>query len=380
VGRPDTLPHVGFVLERSLGHLTHAETLSRLVPTYDRLRADIAQLPFDVEGWPRHVPLYRSNWTLRAGVRARRAVREMSHGDPLDALFVNTQVSAVLLPDVMRRIPTVVSLDATPLQLDEFADAYDHRVHGRAGEHLRWRMNRLCFSHAAHIVTWSSWAKQGVVDGYGVPPEHVTVLPPGVRIEDWRAPAPQPPDAALHVLFVGGDLERKGGDELLKAIDELRREPPADGEHEEVVLDLVTRADVEERPGVRVHRGLTPNSPDLLALFHRADVFVLPTKADCLGVALLEAGAAGLPLVSTGVAGIPEIVIDGETGLMVEPGSTTGLVAALRKLVDDESLRRRLGAAASEHVARNFDAEGNTGRLVDLMLDVAARGRAVRRR
>jgi glycosyltransferase involved in cell wall biosynthesis len=213
-----------------------------------------------------------------------------------------------------------------------------------------------------------------------VPPERLTVLPPGVRIEDWRSPAPHPHDSALHVLFVGGDLERKGGDELLEAIDELRREPPADGEHEEVVLDLVTRADVESRPGVRVHRGLTPHSPDLLALYHRADVFVLPTKADCLPVALLEAGAAGLPLVSTGLAGIPEIVIDGGTGLIVEPGSTTGLVAALRKLVDDESLRRRLGAAASEHVARNFDAEDTTHRLVDLMLDVAARGRAARRR
>ena len=184
------------------------------------------------------------------------------------------------------------------------------------------------------------------------------------------ATLPAAHDGALHVLFVGGDLERKGGDQLIEVVQELRASRPTAAD--EIVLDLVTRADVPGVPGVRVHRGLTPNSPALIALFHRADVFALPTKADCLGLALLEAGAAGLPLVSTAIAGSSEIVADGVTGLVVPPGDAVALGRALATLADDPELRRRLGSGAATRVASSFEATTNTRRLVELMAAVAS--------
>jgi glycosyltransferase involved in cell wall biosynthesis len=117
-----------------------------------------------------------------------------------------------------------------------------------------------------------------------------------------------------------------------------------------------------------VHADLGPNSPELIALYHSAQIFCLPTRGDCLPMVLSEAGAAGLPAVSTAVAGIPEIVRDGETGLLVPVGDVAALTRALRILVDDPALRRKLGSAAQDLVSAEYDAEKNVHRLVDLVL------------
>jgi glycosyltransferase involved in cell wall biosynthesis len=72
-------------------------------------------------------------------------------------------------------------------------------------------------------------------------------------------------------------------------------------------------------------------------------------------MAILEAMAAGLPVVATAVGGVPEIVVEGETGLLVAPGDPAALAGALSRLVEDPALRRRLGAAGRERVRARFD-------------------------
>ena len=177
------------------------------------------------------------------------------------------------------------------------------------------------------------------------------------------------------MLFVGGDLERKGGFVLLDAVRRLRDAGVA------IELDLVTRDEVPDQEGVRAHHGLTPNSPPLIELYHRADVFCLPTMGDCLPMVLSEAGAVGLPLVSTDVGAISEIVRDGETGLLVPVDDAGALAAALHRLADDPDVRRRMGEAARQLVREQFDAGANARTLVALLLDIAvARRQAARRR
>ncbi|MET0577500.1 MAG: glycosyltransferase family 4 protein, partial [Ilumatobacteraceae bacterium] len=305
-------PRVGFVLERSLGHTSHAETLTAHLPAETTIEAAVCQITYEVEGKAAKVPVYRSDWTLRAGILARQGVRRMNRDGHLDALFMHTQVPAVLCPDWMYRIPTVVSLDATPLQYDQLGDLYDHKIGNRWSEKAKWRANRACFRRARHVVTWSQWAMDGVVDGYDIAPDKITVLPPGVDPALWQPDSPGGgggrTDGMLRILFVGGDLERKGGDVLLDAFRVLHDEQRASGRGPALRLDLITRAELVASDGVHVHRGMTPNAPELIALYHAADIFALPTRADCLGIALIEAGAAGLPLVSTAIAGVPEVV------------------------------------------------------------------------
>jgi glycosyltransferase involved in cell wall biosynthesis len=109
----------------------------------------------------------------------------------------------------------------------------------------------------------------------------------------------------------------------------------------------------------------------LVDLYRAADIFCLPTRADSLGLVLLEAGAAGLPVVSTSVGAIPEIVRDGETGLVVPPDDPLALVRALSTLIGDRKLRLELGRAARALVSRDYDAEANMHRLVEVLINVA---------
>lgn len=366
-------PRIGFVVEQTLGHRTHAANLAAAVVGPD-MRATWLPVDWDVSGLAARTPLYRSNWTVRAGVRARRSVARAHRAEPLDALFVHTQVPAVLLGPWMRRVPVVVSLDATPRQYDQLGAAYDHARSGRRTEALKWWMNHRTFERAAALVTWSEWARQGLIDGYGIDSDRVTVVPPGVKVAEWRPPPRlQRDDGVVRVLFVGGNFERKGGPILLEAVRRLRAEAfagPGAG-RPRLELDLVTQGEVPEDDGVRVHRTLGPNSPELRRLYHQADVFCLPTLGDCLPMVLAEAGAAGLPLVATEVGAVGELVRDGETGIAVPVGDVDALEQALRKLIDDAELRRRLGHGAAELVGRDHDSERNARRLLTILLAAA---------
>jgi glycosyltransferase involved in cell wall biosynthesis len=134
-----------------------------------------------------------------------------------------------------------------------------------------------------------------------------------------------------------------------------------------VELHVVTRDNIPSEPGLVVHNDLEPNSAPLRQLYGECDLFCLPTQADCLPIALMEAGAAGLPLVSTNVAAIPEIVMEGQTGLLVPPGDPVALAGALGRLAADRPLRLALGAGASGLVQRAFSAQTNTQRLLALL-------------
>jgi glycosyltransferase involved in cell wall biosynthesis len=365
------LPRVGFVLEQTLGHVTHSANLRELIAADPRIEPVFAPIEYAVAGWAARVPGY-GNWTVRAGLRARRAVRRLRRDGPLDALFVHTQVPAILLPDRLRRIPTVVSLDATPIQYDELGEHYGHGTGNDTVERWKWKANRNCFARAARIVTWAAWTRDGLVDRYEVPADKVVVIPPGVHYEKWAALGHQPSTdgdgGGVRVLFVGGDLERKGGLILVDAVRRLRD----DGL--DVRLDLVTRDAVNTSTGITVHHGLGPNSAELIELYHQADIFCLPTLGDCLPMVLSEAGAVGLPLVSTDVGAIREIVREDETGLLVPVGDVGALTEALRQLVLDPDRRHRLGDRARRVVQEDFDAASNARRLVDVLLDVVRPG------
>jgi glycosyltransferase involved in cell wall biosynthesis len=178
----------------------------------------------------------------------------------------------------------------------------------------------------------------------------------------------QAADGPLRLLFVGGDFVRKGGQELLAAV--ARLGPGFE-------LDIVSNDEVEGAAtgrlprGVRVHRGLTHQSAELFELYRRADVFVLPTRADTLGLVFAEALAAGVPVIACDVGGVREIVVPGETGLLVPPRDVDALVAAVRTLADDPALRQRLGGRGRELVLRDHDADRNCRRILDLLVELA---------
>jgi glycosyltransferase involved in cell wall biosynthesis len=97
---------------------------------------------------------------------------------------------------------------------------------------------------------------------------------------------------------------------------------------------------------------------DVSGLLSDADVFLLASRSEGLPLSVIEAMAAGLPVVASDVGGLRELVHDGETGMLVPPGDPAALVDALRPLLADRELRRRLGTAGRERASALFDLPG----------------------
>jgi glycosyltransferase involved in cell wall biosynthesis len=352
-----------FVLEQTLGHVAHTKNLEQALDAADWIDGTVVKLPYEPRGVQR-LPVLR-NWSFRASLMTRSALRRRIGVCPVDAAFIHTQVSALLSVGVMRAVPTVVSLDATPANFDDVGEAYGHRRGHPLGELAKASINRRAFRAAAALVTWSRLAADSLVADYGVPSSRVRVIPPGVDMTLFRPPevAPTRTNGLVRILFVGGDFARKGGPDLLAA---LRAIPEAE-------LDVVTGSDVEAVPAdvrCRVHRGLRPGDLALQDLYRRADVFALPSRGDCLPQVLAEAAASGLPLVATATGAMPEIVRDGTNGFLVPVGSPRDLRAALRRLVDNPDLRRSMGEASLELACREHDAAANHRRIFELMTEV----------
>jgi glycosyltransferase involved in cell wall biosynthesis len=357
----------GFVLEYSLGHTTHAQNLKRALET----RADIAPTYIDLPfhgmpgAWAR-LPGVRSNWSLRASLGAYLALRPQANA--LQCALFHTQVTSLFSAGLMRRLPAVVSLDATPLQYDALGPFYGHALSANLPlEAIKKRLNVRALAAARHLVTWSQWTKDSLIADYCMPAEKITVIPPGIDTTLWRFERSlAPPNQPLHLLFVGGDFLRKGGDVLLEAFRRLPRSTNA-------LLHLVTDSPAvsECEPKVCVHRKIAPNSKELLNLFRQADIFVLPTQADCLPLAIMEAMAAELPIITTSIGALPEAVLHRETGWIVPPGDVDALADAIDQLAADPSLRAQLGRQARRTALERFDATTNYNRLLTVIASVS---------
>jgi glycosyltransferase involved in cell wall biosynthesis len=143
-----------------------------------------------------------------------------------------------------------------------------------------------------------------------------------------------------------------------------------------VVGDGAARREVEAAlaPVAARTRYLGQAAPaEMPGLLAACDVAVWPAVNEAYGLALLEAQAAGLPVVAGAVGGVPEIVADGRTGRLVPPGDPDAFAAALRPLLADPALRRRLGAAAARRAAQQHDIATAAAELDALLRRLAGR-------
>jgi glycosyltransferase involved in cell wall biosynthesis len=360
-----------FVVEQTLGHVTHYRNLREFTAQASDIAPVWLPIAFDVRGAARLMPVVRTNWSVRASWRARRALDATLATRDLDVVVFHTQVTSLFSQAIIRRVPSIVSLDATPMNYDTVGEYYGHRAAGDGFlDSQKFRLNRTVLRAADRLVSWSDWTRRSLIDDYGVDSERIRVLAPGAapsffHIGETRGEANEGSDVPgrLRLLFVGGDFTRKGGPALL---DWMRTPAAALCE-----LHLVTQADVTPQPNVFVHKNLEANSAILRKLYADADLFVLPTLADCLAVVLMEATAAGLPVITTNVGALPEAVLPGESGLLIPAGDTRALNAALAALIGDPVRRKRMGKAGHLLARQKFDANHNNRALLDLVVELA---------
>ena len=218
-----------------------------------------------------------------------------------------------------------------------------------------------------HVISITDFTRRYLVDTYRVPDERVSLIyqgtdvaafaPDAVRAEQARQRYPVPPDAFPVLGNVGSFEERKGQVGLLEAVAAVRRRLPhvhllmvGDGPDEQML-----RAKVAEL-GLGAHVTFFPFTREPVHVFEVIDVLVLASLyKEGLPNVLLEAMSMGVPVVSSRLAGTPEVVLDGETGLLVEPGEVDEIATAIEQLGTDWAACRRMGAAGRELMVSDFD-------------------------
>lgn len=175
-------------------------------------------------------------------------------------------------------------------------------------------------------------------------------------------------------LCVASLQEYKGHQVLLEALtaeglEDLRLDLVGEGPLRHELESRARKLGVADR--VRFRGGLKEH--EVAEALADADMFVLPSiiapsgQMEGLPVALMEAMAAGVPVVSTRVSGIPELVRDGDTGLLAEPGDAAALAAVMRRTLRDAAGARERARAARRLVEREFDIRDTAAQLAQLL-------------
>ena len=283
-----------------------------------------------------------------------------------------TQVDVSLMPWVVagnafQPVPILYTLDSTPRLLRGLGRHYEVAVtRSPMKRAVKDAVMRAFYRHVTLFNPWSEWAARSLRADYGVPESRIEVRPPGVDIGRWRPAESRRKSGPIRLLFVGGDFERKGGDLLL----DVYRNTLAG----KVEIDLVTKAGLGDHgPHVRVHTGLSANDRRLVELYQQADIFVLPSRADCFSMAGMEAMASGLPVIICPVGGIAGMFEYGREGLYIEPDNGADLARAIHTLVDDPVRRRAMGANARALAEKRYDASANTKSLLERFLGLSGR-------
>ncbi|MDB5936290.1 MAG: hypothetical protein JWQ01_3634 [Massilia sp.] len=246
---------------------------------------------------------------------------------------------------------------------------FDLFAGAESGAPMRWWIRRTLEKSCVVIALSHSWA--AFVRAYA-PAARVVVVPNSVPLPRAIDRADEEPG---RILFLGRVDAGKGVYELLAAVAALAPGHPR--------LHLVIGG-VGELDAVR-ERAAELGIEDRLTLagwldgaakareLARAQVFCLPSHAEGLPMAMLEAMAAAKPVVSTTVGGIPEAIDDGVDGLLIAPGDVPALTAALGALLDDAALRERIGDSARTTVRLRFSTDAAVATLSALYRELGGR-------
>jgi glycosyltransferase involved in cell wall biosynthesis len=238
---------------------------------------------------------------------------------------------------------------------------------------------RLAFGGARMILCQGLAWRRFALDILGLAPEAAPLIP------NWTAGrellevgrARQPTRTAPRVLFVGWLDREKGIAELLSACRELAPQRSfelhlaGEGNMSAAAREYVAAHGLRER----VHFCGWLDEEKLLEQYARADIFVLPSWAEGLPNAMIEAMAAGLAVVTTAVGNVPDTLQNEASALLIAPRDAPALRDALHRLIDDVGLRHELGHAAHRIAASQFGVE----LAVDRIIGAAVQARELRR-
>jgi glycosyltransferase involved in cell wall biosynthesis len=324
----------------------------------------------------RRVPLVgryaRTARHLLYSARVHRTLSQLLHSGDLDIIEF-AEVNAEGFVHALRptRIPVVVRCHTPHMLLREEGhgdDGFDMTLIGR--------LESATVRRASAVTAPSADLARSIEREMKLPGHSVHVIPNPVDTLEF---SPRPAHVSteeskpMTILYAGRLGREKGVFVLAEALAELARTEARTPERTPARWRAVFAGGDRGRPNVGSNRaalarffadcGLANrvelrgavSQEDLVSLYREADICVVPsTFYESFSYTSVQAMACGKPVVASRIGGIPEVVIDGKTGLLTQPGNVQELAGALRRLIDDGVLRASLGTAGRERAVRLY--------------------------
>lgn len=228
-----------------------------------------------------------------------------------------------------------------------------------------------------HLIAVSHATKDEMV-GAGVPSDLISVIHNGIDTDAWspnRVPGTLRTELSLEGAFpiigyVGRIMPEKDLVTWLRAAALVANKFPQ--AHFVLVGEGKDGGTLEQLKGLTSELGIAARThfpgyrSDLLPVYSAFDLFVLSSRREGLPNSILEAMALGLPVVTTDVAGAKELVVADQTGYLVPQGDAEGIARALIAIVENENLRKAMGAAGRERVEKEFSFSTRLRRIESL--------------
>lgn len=336
----------------------HAERMPAKVVLVHSWPPSIGDRP--VLRWPTRMVYKVRRGLLGAGTRNETTAAYM-------AAFRRARARAVLAEYGTIGVATMEACRELDIPLFVHFHGYDASVHDVLEENRE--TYPLLFQQAAAIIAVSRAMERKLIS-LGASPEKVHYNPCGINCDEFRGASPS--SAPPVFLAVGRFVEKKAPQLTLKAfaiVHQLAPEARLRMVGEGPLLDECRQLAVELKlQDVVTFLGAQP--PEIVQKEMRsARCFVQHSReaanGDCEGtpVGILEAGASGLPVVSTRHAGIPDVVVEGETGFLVDEGDVDGMASNMLRLVQKPELARDLGVAARQRMENHYSEKLSDRRL-----------------
>ena len=306
-----------------------------------------------------HDGLADNKFDLTAAARIARIIRR-------------EQIESVIVVDALRNGTLFTALGALMSGRKVRRICWCHSIPGgQAGRFVKWLRWYVSAGLLDAVVCVSDFQRREIISA-GLAPSGVSVIPNGVDLSRFANPAetdlPLPTDKHI-IVQVANVVPDKDFQTLIEAAARLAK---TRGDFHLVLVGEGTSgpeiARTIEQAGVGEAITLAGRREDVPAILASADVLVLSTKMESFGIAVLEGMAAELPVVVSDVGAFEDLLTHEREGLKVPPGDADALAVAIGRLLDDETLRRQMGAAGRKR-AEEFTTERMADEFGRLLAD-----------
>jgi glycosyltransferase involved in cell wall biosynthesis len=220
----------------------------------------------------------------------------------------------------------------------------------------KWlNLEKMLFKNSRLIITPCQNTKNSIINDYGV--DSKKIIDVNYGIPENIEPNNKKSYSEDMILFIGRFFKQKGGYTLLDAFKQVREEIP---NAKLVIVGPNEKALIKKSPGVKVY-GFIKDRNIINNFFEKSSVFVMPSYSEAFGLVFLEAMIHKLPCIGSTVDAIPEIIIERETGFLIEPDDVKDLSNKIIKLLKNPELSKNMGLKGYERAKSlyNWDEFGD---------------------